>query len=127
MLSRIKLKSLRYLASVAVIGWLLFAGALNAAGQTIADDLDRESLRIAVRRSIGYLEKLPRGRIVGTVPRRFSAGAVLDSFCPAQKHDLGVGERSAEPSSDRSQSRRRRDKNDQIGGGAIRNVARDRD
>ena len=80
MLSRIKLKSLRYLASVAVAGWLLFAGALNADGQTIADDLDRESLRIAVRRSIGYLEKLPRGRIVGTVPRRFSAGAVLDSL-----------------------------------------------
>lgn len=80
MFSRIKLKSLRYLASVAVAGWLSLAGALNANGQTIADDLDRESLRIALRRSIGYLEKLPRERIVGTTPRRFSAGAVLDSL-----------------------------------------------
>jgi len=51
----------------------------------IADDLDRESLRNAIRRSIGYLEKLPPERIVGEQPRRFTAREVLDSLKAFEK------------------------------------------
>lgn len=51
----------------------------------ISDDLDRESLRVAIRRSIGYLEKLPPERIVGEEPRRFTAGEVLDSLLAFEK------------------------------------------
>ena len=46
----------------------------------IADDLDRESLRSAIRRSIAYLEKLPGDRIVGEQPRRFTAQQTLSSL-----------------------------------------------
>lgn len=45
----------------------------------ISDDLDRESLRAAIRYSIAYLEKLPPERIVGEQPRRVTAKDVLDS------------------------------------------------
>ncbi len=46
----------------------------------LTDDLDRESLHTALRRSVSYLEKLPSDRIVGEQPRRFTAGEVLDSL-----------------------------------------------
>ena len=46
----------------------------------LTDDLDRESLHTALRRSVSYLEKLPPDRIVGEQPRRFTAGEVLDSL-----------------------------------------------
>jgi membrane-bound lytic murein transglycosylase A len=46
----------------------------------IRDDLDAESLRLAIRRSVGYLEKLPPDRIVGEHPRRFTAGEILDAL-----------------------------------------------
>ena len=46
----------------------------------VADDLDRDSLRFAIRRSRTYLEKLPRDRVVGEQPRRFTAGEVLDTL-----------------------------------------------
>src|SRR5215510_11789554 len=46
----------------------------------LTDDLDRESLHTALRRSISYLEKLPPDRIVGEQPRLFTAGEVLDSL-----------------------------------------------
>ena len=46
----------------------------------LTDDLDRESLRTALRRSVSYLEKLPPERIVGEQPRRFTAREVLDSL-----------------------------------------------
>jgi membrane-bound lytic murein transglycosylase A len=45
----------------------------------ISDDLDRESLRTAIRQSIVFLEKLPPDRIVGEQPRRLTAKEVLDS------------------------------------------------
>jgi len=51
----------------------------------IRDDLDAESLRLAIRRSIGFLEKLPPDRIVGEQPRRFSAGEILDSLLAFEK------------------------------------------
>jgi membrane-bound lytic murein transglycosylase A len=43
----------------------------------LTDDLDRESLHTALRRSVFYLEKLPPDQIVGEHPRRFTAGEVL--------------------------------------------------
>lgn len=55
-------------------------GQIVAAAPPITDDLDRESLRLAINRSISYLRKLPADRIVGEQPRRFSARQVLDSL-----------------------------------------------
>jgi membrane-bound lytic murein transglycosylase A len=51
----------------------------------LTDDLDGESLRTALRRSVSYLEKLPPERIVGEQPRRFTAGEVLDSLLAFEK------------------------------------------
>jgi membrane-bound lytic murein transglycosylase A len=51
----------------------------------LTDDLDRESLYTALRRSVSYLEKLPPDRIVGEHPRRFTAGEVLDSLVAFEK------------------------------------------
>jgi membrane-bound lytic murein transglycosylase A len=51
----------------------------------LTDDLDRESLHTALRRSVSYLEKLPPDRIVGEQPRRFTAGEVLDSLLAFEK------------------------------------------
>ena len=46
----------------------------------VADDLDIESLRRALRHSLAYLEKLPAARVVGEEPRRFTAKQVRDSL-----------------------------------------------
>ena len=46
----------------------------------IADDLDRESLRSAIRHSVSYLEKLPPDRVVGEEPWRFTAREILDTL-----------------------------------------------
>jgi len=46
----------------------------------ISDDLDRESLRHAIRQSILYLAKLPPDRIIGEQPRRMTSGEVLNSL-----------------------------------------------
>ena len=46
----------------------------------LTDDLDGESLRTALRRSVSYLEKLPPERIVGEQPRQFTAREVLESL-----------------------------------------------
>jgi membrane-bound lytic murein transglycosylase A len=68
------------------VAWLLAAAGL-AHGQSItsvppliSDDLDRESLRGAIRQSIVYLAKLPPDRIVGEQPRRITAQEVLNSL-----------------------------------------------
>jgi len=67
------------------VAWLLAATAL-AHGQSITsvppfirDDLDRESLRGAIRQSIVYLAKLPPDRVIGEQPRRITAQEVLNS------------------------------------------------
>jgi membrane-bound lytic murein transglycosylase A len=52
------------------------AHAAQQARPIIADDLDRESLRAAIKQSRVYLAKLPSEQIVGTEPRRFTAGEV---------------------------------------------------
>jgi membrane-bound lytic murein transglycosylase A len=44
------------------------------------DDLDVESLRAALRRSLEYLEKLPPERVVGEAPRRLTAGEIVASL-----------------------------------------------
>jgi len=46
----------------------------------VSDDLDRESIRRALRQSQAYLKKLPPDRVVGEQPRRFTAKEVLDSL-----------------------------------------------
>jgi len=46
----------------------------------VSDDLDRESIRRALRQSQAYLKKLPPDRVVGEQPRRFTAQEVLDSL-----------------------------------------------
>ena len=46
----------------------------------VADDLDRESLRRALRQSQAYLQKLPAEGVVGEWPRRLTAKEVLDSL-----------------------------------------------
>jgi len=46
----------------------------------IADDLDRESLRRALRQSRAYLQKLPPESVVGERPRRITAKEALESL-----------------------------------------------
>ena len=47
---------------------------------SISDDLDAESLRTAIHRSLAYLEKIPPERVVGEQPRRLTAGEVKNSL-----------------------------------------------
>lgn len=47
---------------------------------SINDDLDVESLRVAIRHSIAYLQKLPPDRTVGEQPIRLTAADVLASL-----------------------------------------------
>jgi membrane-bound lytic murein transglycosylase A len=75
----------RCLAAACLCVLLVCAGCavtrpLEPTAAVLADDLDRESLRNAIHRSIAYLEKLPPERIVGVEPRRFTARQVLDSL-----------------------------------------------
>src|SRR5215470_13181801 len=46
----------------------------------VSDDLDRESLRRALRQSQAYLQKLPPNSVVGGQPRRITAKEVLESL-----------------------------------------------
>jgi membrane-bound lytic murein transglycosylase A len=46
----------------------------------VADDLDSESLRAAIRQSKAYLTRLPPETIVGVEPRLLAAGEVLDAL-----------------------------------------------
>jgi peptidoglycan lytic transglycosylase A len=46
----------------------------------ISDDLDRESLRAAIRNSLTYLQRLPQDRVVGEQPRRLTAKEVVNSL-----------------------------------------------
>jgi len=52
----------------------------NDSATTLVDDLDRDSLRVAVQYSIGYLQKLPPEQIIGEQPRMFTAGEILASL-----------------------------------------------
>lgn len=71
--------------------WLLALEIRTVHGQIVAstppitDDLDRESLRLAINRSISYLRKLPADRLVGDQPRQFTAEQVLDSLAAFDK------------------------------------------
>ncbi|HWP58388.1 MAG TPA: MltA domain-containing protein [Candidatus Acidoferrales bacterium] len=62
---------------------LSFAGARYAQAEApslLVDDLDRESLRLATRRSLQFLERLPPERVVGELPRKVTARDVRDSL-----------------------------------------------
>jgi membrane-bound lytic murein transglycosylase A len=56
-----------------------------ATAPVITDDLDRESLRLAISHSVSYMSKLPPDRIVGEQPRQFTAREVLDSLAAFDK------------------------------------------
>jgi membrane-bound lytic murein transglycosylase A len=67
--------------------WLLLALFLSSCALPLSstrldvnDDLDAESLRLAIRRSMDYLEKLPPERVVGVQPRAITAGEVIESL-----------------------------------------------
>ena len=47
---------------------------------TVSDDLDAESLQVAIRQSLVYLQKLPSERVVGEQPHRMTAKAVIESL-----------------------------------------------
>ena len=51
----------------------------------IADDLDPESLRAAIRQSLVYLQKLPPNRVVGEQPRVMTAAEVTGSLLALEK------------------------------------------
>src|SRR4029077_2831411 len=71
-------------AIIALISVPLVAMAQNqellSRRPVVSDDLDRESLRRALRQSQAYLQKLPPGGVVGEQPRRITAKQVLDSL-----------------------------------------------
>jgi membrane-bound lytic murein transglycosylase A len=46
----------------------------------ISDDLDRDSLRLAVQRSLTFLERIPPQRVIGEWPRRVTAGETKESL-----------------------------------------------
>jgi membrane-bound lytic murein transglycosylase A len=74
-----------FLALLGLLSWLsleiqIVHGQIVMPTVPITDDLDRESLRVAIDRSVSYLRKLPADRIVGVQPRQVSAGQVLDSL-----------------------------------------------
>jgi len=74
-----------FLALCGLFSWLSL-GIQIVHGQTVAstppitDDLDRESLQLAIHHSVSYLRKLPADRIVGEQPRPSTVGQVLDSL-----------------------------------------------
>jgi membrane-bound lytic murein transglycosylase A len=47
---------------------------------SILDDMDRESLRVSIRRSLDYLARVPRDRMVGKHPRKITAAEVQESL-----------------------------------------------
>ena len=47
---------------------------------TMSDDLDVASLRLAIGRSLSYLQKLPPDRVVGEQPRPFTAREIQESL-----------------------------------------------
>ena len=72
------------LAAVTGILWMFSATTVTGRdlppAPIVSDDLDRESIRRALRQSQAYLKKLPPDRVVGEQPRRFTAKEVLDSL-----------------------------------------------
>jgi membrane-bound lytic murein transglycosylase A len=77
-----RLKPLAVMALVVLFRPLSIADAQQSMIPTPAgwDDLKRESLQTAIKRSIDYLEKLPPDRIVGEQPRLFTAKEILDAL-----------------------------------------------
>lgn len=54
--------------------------ASKADSMALRDDLDRESLRQAIQRSLGFLAKVPPHQIVGERPRKVAAQEVKESL-----------------------------------------------
>ncbi len=84
-----RFKLFRLLGSTLVVALLgYFQATPTCWGQSspvISDDLDPASLRIAISRSIAFLQKLPPDRVVGEHPRRLTAKEILDSLIVFEK------------------------------------------
>jgi membrane-bound lytic murein transglycosylase A len=81
LISRSLLRGCSLLVLVFVLGCLpVKTASWGQSPPTISDDLDPESLRTAIRRSLTFLQKLPADRVVGEQPRRLTAQDILDSL-----------------------------------------------
>jgi membrane-bound lytic murein transglycosylase A len=72
---------------VVVVGFFWLLSIATTRGENlpprapiVSDDLDRESLRRALRQSQAYLQKLPPDGVVGEQPKRITAKEVLESL-----------------------------------------------
>jgi membrane-bound lytic murein transglycosylase A len=59
-----------------LLAWAQSGRAGEAGFPALTDDLDRDSLRQAIQRSLQYLERLPPDRLVGAWPRKVTAREV---------------------------------------------------
>jgi membrane-bound lytic murein transglycosylase A len=67
---------------LALAGNTLWGSCAGAQGvqPVITDDLDRESLRLALQRSLDFLQKVPPQRILGEWPRKVAAQEIKESL-----------------------------------------------
>jgi membrane-bound lytic murein transglycosylase A len=70
----------RYFAIALTIALAGCAVPVTVKQATLADDLDLPSLRLAIRHSLSYLQKLPPERVIGEQPRRFTSGEAADAL-----------------------------------------------
>src|SRR2546426_4540803 len=56
------------------------SGAAESGLPAFTDDLDRESLRLAIQRSLDFLGKVPPERVVGDRPRKLTAQEIKESL-----------------------------------------------
>lgn len=63
-----------------LVAWGQSGRAGEAGFPAVQDDLDSDSLRQAIQRSLQYLEKLPPDRMVGEWPRKVTAGEIKEAL-----------------------------------------------
>jgi membrane-bound lytic murein transglycosylase A len=63
-----------------LLAWGQSGRAGEAGFPALKDDLDSDSLRHAIERSLQYLDKLPPDRVVGEWPRKVTAGEIKDTL-----------------------------------------------
>src|SRR5437870_3498114 len=70
------------LAAAGILFLLLVgrSGAADSGLPAFTDDLDRESLRLAIQRSLDFLGKVPPERVVGDRPRKLTAQEIKESL-----------------------------------------------
>ncbi|MGH7834838.1 MAG: MltA domain-containing protein, partial [Candidatus Binatia bacterium] len=63
-----------------LFAWGQSGWAGEAGFPAVQDDLDSDSLRQAIQRSLRYLGKLPPDRVIGEWPRKVTAGEIKDTL-----------------------------------------------